>query len=83
MDQHGIQTIFVESSCDDQELIEQNVRNVKISSPDVLILPSELAFFFLPFPFDCFCSLCYLYWRLMGSMWGGMPPMRLKITSPG
>lgn len=40
MEEHGIQTIFVESSCDDQELIEQNVRNVKISSPDVHPKPS-------------------------------------------
>jgi 6-phosphofructo-2-kinase / fructose-2,6-biphosphatase 4 len=49
MDQHGIQTIFVESSCDDQEIIEQNVRNVKISSPDVLISPN-------PSCFSCSCS---------------------------
>jgi 6-phosphofructo-2-kinase/fructose-2,6-biphosphatase 4 len=35
-EKHGIQTIFVESSCDNQEIIEQNVRSVKISSPDVL-----------------------------------------------
>ena len=35
LDQHGIQTIFVESFCDNQEIIEQNVRSVKISSPDV------------------------------------------------
>ena len=33
--EHGIQTIFIESSCDNQEIIEQNVRSVKISSPDV------------------------------------------------
>jgi 6-phosphofructo-2-kinase / fructose-2,6-biphosphatase 4 len=37
LDEHGTQTIFVESSCDNQEIIEQNVRSVKISSPDVLI----------------------------------------------
>ena len=35
LEEHGIQTIFIESSCDDQEIIEQNVRSVKISSPDV------------------------------------------------
>ena len=34
-EEHGIQTIFIESLCDDKEIIEQNVRNVKISSPDV------------------------------------------------
>ena len=35
MDAHGIHTIFIESLCDNQEIIEQNVRSVKISSPDV------------------------------------------------
>lgn len=35
LEQHGIQTIFIESSCDNREIIEQNVRSVKISSPDV------------------------------------------------
>lgn len=33
--EHDIQTIFIESICDNQEIIEQNVRSVKISSPDV------------------------------------------------
>ena len=37
MDQHGIQTIFIESVCDNSEIIEQNVRSVKISSPDVFL----------------------------------------------
>jgi 6-phosphofructo-2-kinase/fructose-2,6-biphosphatase 4 len=37
-DKHDIQTIFIESLCDNQEIIEQNVRSVKISSPDVLPL---------------------------------------------
>jgi 6-phosphofructo-2-kinase / fructose-2,6-biphosphatase 4 len=36
LEQHGIQTIFIESSCDNREIIEQNVRSVKISSPDVI-----------------------------------------------
>ena len=31
---HDIETLFIESSCDDQKIIEENVRNVKISSPD-------------------------------------------------
>jgi 6-phosphofructo-2-kinase / fructose-2,6-biphosphatase 4 len=31
---HGIQTIFIESSCTDERIIEENVRSVKISSPD-------------------------------------------------
>lgn len=35
LEDHDIQTIFVESICDNQEIIEQNVRSVKISSPDV------------------------------------------------
>ena len=39
-DKNGIQTIFIESMCDNPEIIEQNVRNVKISSPDVLSLVS-------------------------------------------
>ena len=30
----NIQTLFIESSCDDQRIIEENVRSVKISSPD-------------------------------------------------
>ena len=30
----GIQTIFIESSCTDERIIEENVRSVKISSPD-------------------------------------------------
>ena len=35
MEEHDIQTIFIESMCDNLEIIEQNVRSVKISSPDV------------------------------------------------
>jgi 6-phosphofructo-2-kinase/Histidine phosphatase superfamily (branch 1) len=31
---HQIKTLFIESSCDDQRIIEENVRSVKISSPD-------------------------------------------------
>lgn len=30
----GIQTIFIESQCTDERIIEENVRSVKISSPD-------------------------------------------------
>jgi 6-phosphofructo-2-kinase / fructose-2,6-biphosphatase 4 len=32
----SIQTLFIESYCDDERLIEENVRNVKISSPDYI-----------------------------------------------
>lgn len=32
---HCIQTLFIESWCDDYRIIEENVRRVKISSPDV------------------------------------------------
>lgn len=32
--QHGIQVLFIESICDNPEIIEANVRSVKISSPD-------------------------------------------------
>ncbi|KAK2761383.1 hypothetical protein FQN54_001905 [Arachnomyces sp. PD_36] len=31
---HDIETLFIESSCDDERIIEENVRSVKISSPD-------------------------------------------------
>ncbi|MCJ1342249.1 hypothetical protein MMC31_000429 [Peltigera leucophlebia] len=31
---HDVQTLFIESVCDDVRIIEENVRNVKISSPD-------------------------------------------------
>ncbi|KAE9968893.1 hypothetical protein BLS_005627 [Venturia inaequalis] len=31
---HQIQTLFIESSCTDERIIEENVRSVKISSPD-------------------------------------------------
>jgi hypothetical protein len=41
LDKHGIQTIFVESLCDNQGIIEQNVRSVKISSPDVFLYRSS------------------------------------------
>lgn len=30
-------TLFIESWCDDERIIEENVRRVKISSPDVSI----------------------------------------------
>ncbi|KAL9056023.1 MAG: hypothetical protein Q9162_003202 [Coniocarpon cinnabarinum] len=33
---HNIQTLFVESSCTDETIIRENVRRVKISSPDYL-----------------------------------------------
>lgn len=31
---HNVQTLFIESHCTDERIIEENVRNVKISSPD-------------------------------------------------
>ncbi|KAK9459085.1 6-phosphofructo-2-kinase-domain-containing protein [Lipomyces oligophaga] len=34
LNQHGIQVLFIESICDRPEIIEANVRSVKISSPD-------------------------------------------------
>ena len=33
-DNHGIETLFIESMCNDEKIIEENVRSVKISSPD-------------------------------------------------
>lgn len=32
---HDVQTLFIESFVDDQEILKENARNVKISSPDV------------------------------------------------
>jgi len=29
-----VETLFIESACDDEQIIEENVRSVKISSPD-------------------------------------------------
>ena len=31
---HNVNTLFIESACDDERIIEENVRSVKISSPD-------------------------------------------------
>lgn len=31
---HNVKTLFIESHCTDERIIEENVRNVKISSPD-------------------------------------------------
>ncbi|KAI9826818.1 MAG: hypothetical protein M1832_005756 [Thelocarpon impressellum] len=31
---YDVKTLFIESSCDDERIIEENVRSVKISSPD-------------------------------------------------
>ena len=31
---HNVQTLFIESQCTDERIIEENVRSVKISSPD-------------------------------------------------
>lgn len=31
---HNVQTLFIESRCTDEKIIEENVRSVKISSPD-------------------------------------------------
>lgn len=33
---HGIETLFIESACTDEKIIEENVRSVKISSPDYI-----------------------------------------------
>lgn len=40
---HHAQTLFIESLCDDLSIIEDNVRNVKISSPDYAGWPEEKA----------------------------------------
>lgn len=36
-------TLFIESWCDDERIIEENVLRVKISSPDVSTSPSPAA----------------------------------------
>ncbi|KAJ5545366.1 hypothetical protein N7461_007670 [Penicillium sp. DV-2018c] len=38
---HDIETLFIESWCDDERIIEENVRRVKISSPDYVSWKSE------------------------------------------
>ncbi|KAK0950477.1 hypothetical protein LTR91_025641 [Friedmanniomyces endolithicus] len=35
-EKHGVHTLFVESVCTDERIIEENVRSVKISSPDYI-----------------------------------------------
>lgn len=36
MDEHGIETLYVESKCDDEDLIMSNILEVKTTSPDYL-----------------------------------------------
>ncbi|MCJ1458379.1 hypothetical protein MMC28_008751 [Mycoblastus sanguinarius] len=38
---HDVETLFIESACDDEKIIEENVRSVKISSPDYIGWPSD------------------------------------------
>ena len=33
---HEVETLFIESACNDEKIIEENVRSVKISSPDYI-----------------------------------------------
>ncbi|XP_017055159.1 6-phosphofructo-2-kinase/fructose-2,6-bisphosphatase 1 isoform X2 [Drosophila ficusphila] len=40
--QHGFRLFFVESICDDPQIIEQNIIEVKVSSPDYLNMNTEL-----------------------------------------
>lgn len=35
-EKHNVQTMFIESACTDDRIIEENVRSVKISSPDYI-----------------------------------------------
>ncbi|KAF7195444.1 putative 6-phosphofructo-2-kinase/fructose-2,6-bisphosphatase [Pseudocercospora fuligena] len=35
-EKHGVQTLFIESACTDDRIIEENVRSVKITSPDYI-----------------------------------------------
>ena len=38
-----VETLFIESACDDEKIIEENVRSVKISSPDYIGWSSDAA----------------------------------------
>ena len=40
---HEVETLFIESACDDENIIEENVRSVKISSPDYIGWDSKIA----------------------------------------
>ncbi|XP_060663573.1 6-phosphofructo-2-kinase/fructose-2,6-bisphosphatase 1 isoform X2 [Drosophila nasuta] len=40
--QHGFRLFFVESICDDPQIIEQNILEVKVSSPDYINMNTEL-----------------------------------------
>lgn len=40
---HNVQTLFIESTCTDERIIEENVRSVKISSPDYIGWDSDKA----------------------------------------
>lgn len=40
--QHKFRLFFVESICDDQEIIEQNIKEVKVSSPDYMNMNTEM-----------------------------------------
>ncbi|KAL6719591.1 hypothetical protein ACLMJK_001511 [Lecanora helva] len=40
---HEVETLFIESTCDDEKIIEENVRSVKISSPDYIGWTSDEA----------------------------------------
>ncbi|KAI9808684.1 MAG: hypothetical protein M1825_003836 [Sarcosagium campestre] len=40
---HDVQTLFIESACDDERIIRENVRSVKISSPDYIGWDSDEA----------------------------------------
>ena len=40
---HEVETLFIESACDDERIIEENVRSVKISSPDYIGWSSDAA----------------------------------------
>lgn len=43
MEQHGIETLYVESKCDDEDLIMSNILEVKTTSPDYVGQDPEAA----------------------------------------
>ncbi|PVU95864.1 hypothetical protein BB561_001527 [Smittium simulii] len=43
LEENGIESLFIEYICDDKKKIEENIRNVKINSPDYIKMSTEEA----------------------------------------
>lgn len=90
---HDVETLFIESACDDEKIIEENVRSVKISSPDYVSqgktslncetqhrnIPSKLAVCCsTEMPYDAVSDVCMLTPKR--ARWDGSPK-RLSSTT--